>query len=60
RLTQIFERPRKNEDGSNVHLDFSNAFFTFKTEISTRQKYIDEQIAKEVLKSALANFKNKK
>ncbi|CCQ09648.1 hypothetical protein PALB_4960 [Pseudoalteromonas luteoviolacea B = ATCC 29581] len=48
----------RNEDGSSVHLDFSNAFLTFKTEISTRQKYIDEQIAKEVLESALANFRS--
>ncbi|TVU85041.1 hypothetical protein FQP85_05160 [Pseudoalteromonas neustonica] len=46
----------KNEDGSVVHLDFGNAFFNYKTEITTRHKYIDEKIAQEILEAALANF----
>lgn len=48
----------KNEDGSVVHLDFGNAFFNYKTEITTRHKYIDEKVAQEILETALASFKS--
>ncbi|MBU2878728.1 MULTISPECIES: DUF6731 family protein [Aliiglaciecola] len=48
----------KNEDGSVVHLDFGNAFFNYKTEITTRHKYIDEKAAQEVLEAALTSFKS--
>ena len=48
----------KNEDGSVVHLDFGNAFINYKTEITTRHKYIDEKVALEILEDALANFKS--
>ncbi len=46
----------KNSDGSTVHLDFGNAFFNFKTEVSTRHKYIDEKVAHNVLDDALTNY----
>lgn len=48
----------KNEDGSIVHLDFGNAFFNFKTEITTRQKYVDEKAAQEILKAAISNYQS--
>ncbi|MFA3791687.1 DUF6731 family protein [Aliiglaciecola sp. SL4] len=48
----------KNEDGSVVHLDFGNAFFNYKTEITTRHKYIDENVAQEILEAALTSFKS--
>tara|TARA_B100002003_G_C14155927_1_gene556524 strand:- start:5178 stop:6047 length:870 start_codon:yes stop_codon:yes gene_type:complete len=46
----------KNEDGSSINLDFSNAFFNYKTDITTRHKYIGEKTAHEILKDALKNF----
>ncbi|NVJ63037.1 MAG: hypothetical protein HWD84_02295 [Flavobacteriaceae bacterium] len=49
----------RNSDGSTVHLDFGNAFVNFKTEISTRHKYIDEKIAHNVLEDALSYFNSK-
>jgi hypothetical protein len=45
-----------NSDGSIVHLDFGNAFFIYKTEVSTRYKYIDETIAQSVLADALNHY----
>ena len=49
----------KNSDGSIVHLDFGNAFFIYKTEISTRYKYIDEIVAQSVLADALFYYQTK-
>ncbi|MCW8831969.1 MAG: hypothetical protein OQK09_14695 [Colwellia sp.] len=48
----------KNPDGSAAHLDFGNAFFIYKTEIATRQKYIDENVAQDILETALGNYKS--
>jgi len=47
-----------NEDGSIVHLDFGNAFINFKTEITTRQKYVDEKVAQEILEEAFFNYQS--
>lgn len=48
----------KDSDGTNVHLDFGNAFFIYKTEIATRQKYIDEKVAQEILEAALNSYEH--
>ena len=48
----------KNSDGSVVHLDFGNAFLIYKTEVATRQKYIDEKVAQDILEAALGNYKS--
>ncbi|MEZ8826152.1 hypothetical protein AB6E04_17490 [Vibrio amylolyticus] len=42
----------KNEDGQNINLDFGNAFINYRSELSTRNKYIDESTAIKVLSSA--------
>lgn len=49
----------KNSDGSIVHLDFGNAFFNYKTEIATRQKYVDEKVAHDVLEAAISYYESK-
>lgn len=42
----------KNEKGQNINLDFGNAFINYKSELNTRNKYIDESTAIKVLNSA--------
>lgn len=42
----------KNEEGKNINLDFGNAFINYKSELNTRNKYIDESTAIKVLSSA--------
>lgn len=42
----------KNEDGKNINLDFGNAFINYRSELNTRNKYIDENTAITVLSSA--------
>ncbi|EGQ8188384.1 hypothetical protein [Vibrio cholerae] len=42
----------KNEDGKNINLDFGNAFINYRSELNTRNKYIDESTAIKVLSSA--------
>ncbi|KAA1150190.1 hypothetical protein [Pseudoalteromonas fuliginea] len=42
----------KNEDGQHINLDFGNAFINYKSELNTRNKYIDESTAIKVLSSA--------
>jgi len=49
----------KNSDGSVVNLDFGNAFLNHKTEINTRQKYIDELTAKRALSEAIQSYISK-
>jgi hypothetical protein len=45
-----------NNNGSAVKLDFGNAFVSFKTEIQTRDQFIDENNATKVLKEALTDY----
>lgn len=45
-----------NNDGTPISLDFGNAFITHKTEITTRNKFIDEQPAIDSLKKALTEY----
>lgn len=42
----------KNEEGENINLDFGNAFVNYKSELNTRNKYIDENAAIDVLSTA--------
>ncbi|MEZ8603435.1 hypothetical protein [Vibrio splendidus] len=42
----------KSEDGEKINLDFGNAFINYKSELNTRNKYIDESTAIKVLSSA--------
>ncbi len=48
-----------NDDGTPIHLDFANAFFNYKTEIITRNKFIEEKDSAEVLNAALLDYLNK-
>ena len=43
------------EKGS-TQLDFVNAFISYKTEITTRNKFIDESMSAEILNEALSDF----
>lgn len=45
-----------NNEGASIQLDFGNAFFNYKTQITTRNKFIDENLAIEVLKKALSEY----
>ncbi len=45
-------------EGEKVHLDFSNTYKQYKKEIETRDKYIDEKIAKEVLLESLLFYRS--
>lgn len=47
----------KNDDGKNISLDFGNAFINSRVELSTRNKYIDEDTAINVLSSAWSENK---
>ncbi|WP_088332804.1 DUF6731 family protein [Lacimicrobium sp. SS2-24] len=49
----------KNEDGTSVNLDFSNAFFNYKTDIMTRHKYVGETTAHNILKEAFHSYVDK-
>lgn len=42
-------------EGMPIQLNFTNAFFNYKTEITTRNKFIDEKSASEVLRNALSD-----
>ncbi len=45
-----------NEDGKATHLDFVNAFFNHKTEITTRRTFIEESTSVEILSEALSAY----
>jgi len=45
-----------NSKGAPINLDFGNAFLNHKAEISTRNKYIDEDSSVQVLKGALSEY----
>lgn len=45
-----------NSMGTPIKLDFGNAFFNYKTEITTRNKFIDENSSIDVLNSALSEY----
>ncbi|AHG20337.1 hypothetical protein Z042_12340 [Chania multitudinisentens RB-25] len=45
-----------NDEGTLVNLDFGNAFFNYKTEITTRNKFIDEDSSMQVLNAALSEY----
>ncbi|EUJ09392.1 hypothetical protein Meth11DRAFT_0184 [Methylophilaceae bacterium 11] len=45
-----------NKNGNAVKLDFGNAFVNFKTEIQTRDQFIDENNATKLLKEALVDY----
>nr|WP_294839826.1 hypothetical protein [uncultured Methylotenera sp.] len=45
-----------NDNGNPVRLDFGNAFINFKTEIQTREQFVDETLATKVLKDALTDY----
>ncbi len=44
------------DEGEKVHLNFSNAYVIYHTEIQLREKFIDETIAKAILNEALNSF----
>ncbi|KAJ9430795.1 hypothetical protein PMI39_020115 [Pantoea sp. YR343] len=43
----------KDAEGNPLNMDFSNSFINYKTEINTRNKFIDEDTSLRVLKSAM-------
>lgn len=45
-----------DSDGKTTQFDFINAFLNFKTEIETRSKFIDENLALEVLSRAFSEY----
>lgn len=45
-----------DSEGVKVHLDFSKAYYIFKTEIEIRSKFVDEKKAKDTLFDALNYF----
>ena len=45
-----------DNEGVKVHLDFSKAYYIFKTEIEIRSKFVDEKKAEDVLFDALSYF----
>ncbi|PHZ83472.1 hypothetical protein [Paremcibacter congregatus] len=47
-------------EGKRTYLDFVNAFLNYKIEIATRNKFIDENTAIEVLNKALIDYLEKK
>ncbi|MBA0203916.1 hypothetical protein [Pectobacterium aroidearum] len=48
-----------DHNGKNLSLDFSNAFLTYKTEINTRNKFIDEKCSTQVLSAAYSDYLKK-
>ncbi|PLK90290.1 hypothetical protein CWN39_29330, partial [Klebsiella pneumoniae] len=62
-LGELYKRQVKGKDnqGNSINMDFSNSFLTYKTEINTRNKFIDKDVSFGVLRSALQEllkFKN--
>lgn len=45
-----------DDDGNKVRLNFGNAFFNYKTELSTRNKFIEEASSLQILKDALSKY----
>ncbi|SMF26895.1 hypothetical protein SAMN02745866_01701 [Alteromonadaceae bacterium Bs31] len=45
-----------DNEGAPIHLDFGNAFLNYKTEINTRNKFIDEDTSIDVLRNALHEY----
>ena len=45
-----------DNDGKLIHLDFGNAFISYKADIHTRNKFIDEATSEDVLKNALSEY----
>jgi len=45
-----------NSDGGLISLDFGNAFHNYRTEIKTRQKFIDEESSMKVLDAAMLDY----
>ncbi len=45
-----------DSEGVPIHLDFGNAFLNYKTEITTRNKFIDEDSSIHVLNNALSEY----
>ncbi len=45
-----------DNDGTLIQLDFGNAFLNHKTEITTRNKFIDEETSTKILKEALSKY----
>ncbi|WP_426697161.1 hypothetical protein ACP6EV_20940 [Aeromonas hydrophila] len=46
-----------SSDGSPISLDFGNAFYNYRTEIQTRQKFIDEESSIKVLDAAMLDYR---
>jgi hypothetical protein len=49
-----------DSEGAAIQLDFGNAFINYKTEITTRNKFIDEETSLIVLRDALSDYLNTK
>lgn len=45
-----------DHNGKNLSLDFSHAFLTFKTEINTRNNFIDEKTSCQILEAAYSDY----
>ncbi|MAF68669.1 MAG: hypothetical protein CMH25_04915 [Micavibrio sp.] len=45
-----------DEEGNANQLDFVNAFFNYRTEITTRHTFIEESVSVEILKEAFATY----
>tara|TARA_R100000656_G_scaffold15015_1_gene14706 strand:- start:8442 stop:9326 length:885 start_codon:yes stop_codon:yes gene_type:complete len=45
-----------NGDGNSIKLDFGNAFYNYKTDVVTRQDFIDEKSSLNILHSALLSY----
>ena len=45
-----------NSKGASISLDFGNAFYHYRTEIQTRQKFIDEESSMKVLDAAMLEY----
>ena len=45
-----------DNEGETILLDFGNAFLNYKTEISTRNKFIDESLSVNILNDALSDY----
>lgn len=45
-----------DSEGVSTQLDFVNAFLSYKTEITTRNKFIDESVSVEILSRALSEY----
>lgn len=45
-----------DDEGKSIQLNFTNAFFNYQTEITTRNKFIDEKSSIDVLNNALSDY----